>query len=117
MTRFLLIFASFSGAFAVILSAWLSHGQQVVEQRLVIALFFHFMHTCIILILATNATLVHNKFYQISSFLFVFGILLFSGGIYLKALTAFDGLSWLTPCGGFMLIIGWLTLAFIGIKK
>ena len=117
MTRFLLIFASFSGACAVILSAWLSHSQQIVEQRLVIALFFHFMHTCIILILATNVAIVRNTFYRISSFLFVFGTLLFSGGIYLKALTTFNGFSWFTPSGGFMLIIGWLTLAFIGIKK
>ena len=48
---------------------------------------------------------------------FLIGILLFSGSIYLLALNNFlpfdaKTIAFITPIGGFLLIIGWLRLAY-----
>lgn len=46
-------------------------------------------------------------------FLFLFGILIFSGTLYLMALTQMRWLGAITPIGGTALLAGWLALAFM----
>ena len=52
---------------------------------------------------------------------FVMGTVLFSGGLYLLALTGPGGIHWVVPLGGGLLILGWLGLSaaafFIAGKK
>ena len=45
--------------------------------------------------------------------LFIFGILIFSGTLYLMALTNMRWLGAITPIGGTALLAGWLALAFM----
>lgn len=43
-----------------------------------------------------------------SAFFFVGGVLLFSGSLYLLALTDIRAMAWLTPVGGVALLTGWV---------
>ena len=47
-----------------------------------------------------------------SGWLFVLGIVLFSGSLYLLALTGEKRLGAITPLGGLAFLLGWLLLAF-----
>jgi uncharacterized membrane protein YgdD (TMEM256/DUF423 family) len=53
-----------------------------------------------------------SKSLIISGWLFVTGILLFSGSLYLLSLTNTVSLGFITPLGGAAFIAGWITLAF-----
>lgn len=45
--------------------------------------------------------------------LFVTGITLFSGSLYLYTLTGVRALAMITPFGGVFILLGWLALAFV----
>ena len=47
-----------------------------------------------------------------AGWLFVAGIVLFSGSLYLLAVTGITGLGAITPIGGVALLLGWACLAF-----
>jgi uncharacterized membrane protein YgdD (TMEM256/DUF423 family) len=44
------------------------------------------------------------------------GVTLFSGSLYLLAVTDFSPIAWITPMGGTILLGAWLTLIWAGIK-
>ena len=46
---------------------------------------------------------------------FLIGIILFSGSLYLLALTAWRGFAWITPLGGTALLLGWALLLWRGL--
>jgi uncharacterized membrane protein YgdD (TMEM256/DUF423 family) len=56
---------------------------------------------------------------DIISYLFMLGILLFSGSIYAIQLTPITAKSiwFVTPLGGFFFIIGWISMLIIFVKK
>ncbi len=64
----------------------------------------------------------HNKKIRIAGYLFLFGILFFSGSIYLRVVIGFFGIKSLglfnlvTPLGGLLFMAGWL-LIFISIPS
>lgn len=45
------------------------------------------------------------------------GILLFSGSLYILALTGIRAMVWVTPVGGLLLIGGWLLLALAALRR
>lgn len=106
-------------ALAVILGAFGAHGLQnrlddysrgVYEK----AVFYHFLHAMGILVvgvLARTGTFPPQGADTVSWFLFA-GILLFSGSLYLLAVTGTRALGMITPFGGVAFIIGWLLLAW-----
>jgi uncharacterized membrane protein YgdD (TMEM256/DUF423 family) len=51
---------------------------------------------------------------QMAAALFLAGIVLFSGPLYLLALTGTRAFAIITPLGGVAFLIGWLTLAWAG---
>lgn len=53
---------------------------------------------------------------NISAALFLAGILLFSGGLYLLALTGTHGFAVMVPFGGTAFIVGWIALAVAALK-
>ena len=53
---------------------------------------------------------------SISALLFLAGILLFSGGLYLMSLTGNHGFAILVPLGGGAFIAGWIALAVTALK-
>jgi uncharacterized membrane protein YgdD (TMEM256/DUF423 family) len=54
---------------------------------------------------------------RLAAIFFLAGILLFSGSLYLLALTGSGGLGLVTPIGGLAFIAGWIALALAALKQ
>jgi uncharacterized membrane protein YgdD (TMEM256/DUF423 family) len=103
--------AALLGLLGVGLGAFGAHGLKNVltaNQMTAIwekAVFYHLLHAVVLFVLATRAPL------QTGSWLCLLaGILLFSGSLYLYALTKTHWLVFVTPCGGVSFLAGWLWL-------
>lgn len=70
------------------------------------AVLYHLAHTLVLLWLSGRSRLATGPFVS-----FALGISLFSGSLYLYALTKVGWLVALTPFGGLALLTGWLWLA------
>lgn len=70
------------------------------------AVFYHFIHTVVLLLLATRSPLQRGPWFALLA-----GILIFSGSLYLLALTNVKILGAVTPLGGISFMVGWLWLA------
>lgn len=78
------------------------------------AVFYHFIHALGILLVAVLArtdAITPVGLDRVAWLLFI-GILLFSGSLYLLALSQIRILGAITPLGGIAFIAGWLLLAF-----
>jgi len=73
------------------------------------AVFYHLIHAVLLLLLAGRPT-----FPRLPWSFFLVGIILFSGSLYLLALTGVKWLGAITPLGGLSLLAGWLILAVRG---
>ncbi len=127
MNRQIIITASLLGMLAVITGAFGAHGLKALlpAQELEVwhtAVQYNFYHVFALLFLSTFAR-VKSKLIEASYYLFTFGIILFSGSLYLlscRSLLGMDGLSVLgpiTPIGGLLFILGWLMLALAAIRN
>ncbi|MEK4509711.1 DUF423 domain-containing protein [Paenibacillus anaericanus] len=73
---------------------------------------YHMIHALGILITALLAgKLGESRKWLWANRLFVIGIVLFSGSLYLMAITGWKWLGPITPLGGISFIVGWLLLA------
>ncbi|HEX4083453.1 MAG TPA: DUF423 domain-containing protein [Chthoniobacteraceae bacterium] len=70
------------------------------------AVFYHLVHAVVMLFLAGRPVFARNAW-----LLFLVGIILFSGSLYLMAATGAKWLGPITPIGGICLLAGWLSLA------
>ena len=52
---------------------------------------------------------------SLAGWAFIFGIILFSGSLYVLAVTGFKWMGMITPFGGVFFIIGWVSL-FLKVK-
>ncbi len=71
------------------------------------AVLYHFLHALALLVLAALPGAS-----RAASGLFLAGIVIFSGSLYLLALTNVRWLGAITPLGGLCFLAGWLCLAF-----
>lgn len=118
--------ASISGALAVMLGAFAAHGLKkiIIPDELQIfetAVRYQFYHVFALLATAILYGYYNNKLVKWSGYLFITGIVLFSGSLYLLCYIKHAALSgsWvgaITPVGGAAFIAGWLSL-FFGISK
>jgi len=69
------------------------------------AVFYHFIHAVMLFVLATRKPLK-----RVAWFGFLIGIILFSGSLYLYAVTSTKWLVALTPFGGVSFMVGWICL-------
>ena len=96
---------------AVILGAFAAHALKSVLDEYSTEVyktgnFYHFIHSLALII----AGLLQQQFdvdLTISGYSFFFGMVIFSGSLYLLALTGVKGLGAITPIGGFLFIFGW----------
>ncbi len=58
-----------------------------------------------------------NRPLQLSGFLFLLGIVLFSGSLYVMSLTQFRVLGAVTPIGGLSWVVGWILLAVASTRQ
>jgi uncharacterized membrane protein YgdD (TMEM256/DUF423 family) len=80
------------------------HGTAAIWQT---AALYHLVHSAVLLVLAQRATPPRASF-----LLFAAGIIIFSGTLYLLAVTNVKWLGAITPLGGLSLLAGWLSLAW-----
>tara|TARA_B110000211_G_C14060827_1_gene545427 strand:+ start:1745 stop:2116 length:372 start_codon:yes stop_codon:yes gene_type:complete len=108
--------ASVFGVLAVSIGAFGAHGLEsiLIENNRVetfeTAVQYHFYHTIALLIVAV---LLQNKAsicLNWAAILFSLGILLFSGSLYILALSNFTFLGAITPLGGLCFIAAWAAL-------
>jgi uncharacterized membrane protein YgdD (TMEM256/DUF423 family) len=126
MKRKLIITAAILGMIAIILGAFGAHALKKVLSIEQIVTFetgvrYQMYHALFLLFigLLDNVT---EKTKKTIFFLVVFGVILFSGSIYLLAtndLTAFDfkTIGFLTPIGGLLLIMAWGVLLASSLNK
>jgi uncharacterized membrane protein YgdD (TMEM256/DUF423 family) len=111
--------AAVNGALAVIAGAFAAHGLKAHLEPAMLAVFetgarYHLMHA-LALGLAAFA-LRETPRARISAWLFLAGIVLFCGSLYVLALTGVHALGLVTPFGGLAFIGGWLALAWAAVK-
>jgi uncharacterized membrane protein YgdD (TMEM256/DUF423 family) len=121
MERLFFILASISGGFAVILGAFGAHTLKGrVEPELLIAfetgVRYHMYHAVALLAVA-RTRLSGARLQAAAAWLFLAGMALFSGSLYMLSLTGVRWLGGITPLGGLAFIFGWLCLALAGWKK
>jgi uncharacterized membrane protein YgdD (TMEM256/DUF423 family) len=71
------------------------------------AVFYHLLHAVMLFILARRTPLHRGPWYA-----FLIGVVIFSGSLYLLAITNLNWLGAITPIGGLSFLTGWLWLAF-----
>jgi uncharacterized membrane protein YgdD (TMEM256/DUF423 family) len=110
--------AAMNGFLVVALGAFGAHGLKSVllaQQTLEIwekAVFYHALHTLVLLVLAQQPVVATGIVVS-----FLCGILLFSGSLYLLAVTNVRWLGAITPLGGISFLIGWAWLFFTSSSK
>ena len=109
--------ASASGMLAVVAGAFGAHGLEarVTADKLAAwstASQYHLLHSVVLLALALYSS-VSGRAIGLQGGLFLAGMLLFSGSIYLLVLSSARWLGPVTPVGGLCLIAGWLSLLLL----
>src|SRR6187401_3474438 len=115
-------------AIAVALGAFGAHGLKKIVAAETVQTFqtgvqYQMYHALALLLTGLLYEKCFQKFVRIAGVLFIIGIILFSGSLYLltagKAAetTSFDKAGIITPFGGVAFIAGWVFLFFAAIKK
>ena len=120
MNRGLLAMAGTLGLTAVMLGAFGAHG---LRDRLAPSLLeiyrtgvlYHLVHALVVLAVAFGADRLRRP--RLVAGLFTAGIAIFSGTLYLLAITATMWLGAITPVGGLLLLAGWASLIFEGFRR
>ena len=101
------------GFCAVALGAFGAHGLKELLERLQTTgpwqtgALYHLVHSAVLLFVASREPLPKAAWW-----LFLAGIVVFSGSLYLLAVTNVRWLGAITPVGGLCLLGGWFALAF-----
>ncbi|MFT5691338.1 MAG: uncharacterized membrane protein YgdD (TMEM256/DUF423 family) [Oceanicoccus sp.] len=112
-----LMIAAICGIFAVIIGAFGAHG---LKHRLTVELMgvyqtavqYHFYHSLALLAVGMLLLQYPNaSAFQWSGWLMFAGLIIFSGSLYVLALTGIKWMGAITPIGGVAFIAGWLALA------
>ena len=123
MFKLFLIISAANGFLAVALGAFGAHGLKgkIAENLLSAyetAVQYHFYHTLALLGMALLIERLGERPLLITSaWLFVAGMVLFSGSLYVLALGGPRWLGPVTPLGGVALMAAWATLLFAAIKN
>jgi uncharacterized membrane protein YgdD (TMEM256/DUF423 family) len=103
--------AALTGLLAVALGAFGAHGlKEILTQHDTVAIwekavFYHFIHAVMLFVLAQRQPVKTGPWLS-----FFVGVVIFSGSLYLLALTNARWLGAITPIGGVSLVVGWTWL-------
>ena len=120
MERTFILIAALAGFLGVALGAFGAHGLRARLSPEMLAVFetgvrYHLVHAVALLALAGLMNRLNGWLVTTAGWLFVAGIVLFSGSLYLLALTGVTILGAITPLGGLAFLAGWACLAFAAI--
>jgi len=126
MNKKTLVTAAVLGVLAIILGAFASHGLKDTISKDALDTFetgvrYQMYHALFLLFVSLNNSMRH-KTKQALLILVIVGVLFFSGSIYVLAtneLWTFDfkKIAFVTPFGGFLLILSWLVLLIDSIRN
>ena len=116
MDRTFLLLGAVAGFIGVALGAFGAHGLRARLSAEMLAVFetgvrYQMYHAFAILFVALAAARFDGWLIRASGWMFVLGILLFSGSLYALALGGATRLGIITPFGGLAFLAGWVCLA------
>jgi uncharacterized membrane protein YgdD (TMEM256/DUF423 family) len=122
MTQLFLVLASLNGFLSVALGAFAAHGLRGRLSAELLSTFqtgvqYHMYHALALFgvgLLTLNYPAASLP--KVSGYLFLAGILLFSGSLYLLSFTGVRWLGAITPLGGLAFLAGWGTLAWFALN-
>lgn len=121
MQKLFLLAATTGGLLATILGAF---GAHALKDKLSPALLsayqtgvqYQFYHSLALMLLGILLYHSLNIWFDISGCLFILGMILFSGSLFVLSITGIKWLGIITPVGGISFILGWFFL-IIGVLK
>jgi uncharacterized membrane protein YgdD (TMEM256/DUF423 family) len=122
MEKIFLLLASVLGGLAVALGAFGAHALESRMSADLLATYevgvrYHFYHALALIgVVAVLSRWPDAGAAVAAGWLFVFGILIFSGSLYLLAFTGVRWLGAITPIGGVAFIAGWACLAWVALR-
>jgi len=127
MQRFLLLASTINGFLAVALGAFGAHGLKNrladapdVARRLgwwETAAHYHLLHALALAILALACDRLPQRWLGRAGTAMLVGIVLFSGSLYLMALSGVTALGAVTPIGGAALLAGWVSFGIGALRR
>ena len=123
MDRTFLLIASLLGFLAVALGAFGAHALQARLSPEMLAVFetgvrYQMYHAFALLIVAVAiGNLGAARLLVIAGWLFISGVVLFSGSLYALALTGISTLGAITPAGGVLFLSGWACLVAFALAR
>jgi uncharacterized membrane protein YgdD (TMEM256/DUF423 family) len=122
MAKLFITLASLSGMLAVVLGAFGAHALRSKLDAYSLGVWetavqYHFYHSLAMLAVGIIAlSQPQTAMLKASGWLFLLGIVVFSGSLYLLAISGVRWLGAITPLGGLAFIAGWACLAATGWK-
>ena len=122
MNKRFFIIAALLGALSVALGAFAAHGLKPRLDAQLLANWetgvrYQFYHTFALFVAAWLVSRLPDcKGARVAGWLFIAGVALFSGSLYLMALTNMRWLGMITPFGGIAFVGGWILLAVAASK-
>lgn len=116
-----LILGVINGFLAVALGAFGAHGLEgkLSEKMLGTwekAVNYQMFHTVALLVVGILMAKFQGGSFSTAGWMFLSGIVLFSGSLYVYSTTGIKFLAMITPFGGFAFLIGWVILGYSIIK-
>lgn len=118
-----LIAGAVNGALAVIFGAYTAHAPGLSDAARHAAdtgVRYHMWHSLalvLVAILLRNAAAIGpRRSLEAAAWAFLVGIVFFSFGLYLRELLGITQFAFLVPTGGTAFIVGWLLLAWYGVR-
>ncbi len=108
-------------ALAVLLGAFGAHALKKILSPEMLTIYhtgveYQFYHALGLLAVGTIGLHYPSKWIRLSGIFLVAGIVLFSGSLYVLSLSGIKVLGAITPIGGVLFVIGWISLT-VGIVK
>jgi len=121
MTKTILMTAAILLALAVALGAFGAHGLKAklsgdMMQVYKTGVEYHFYHALGLLLIGILSFHIPSSYLNLAASLLFAGVVIFSGSLYVLAITGIKWLGAITPLGGLCFIAGWLML-FLAILK
>ncbi len=121
--KILFAIGSVLSALAVILGAFGAHGLRETLGNYEMSIyeksvFYHFVHAAglLLIALALHSGLLSSGAAIKSAYCMLAGTIIFSGSLYLLAVTGQKWLGAITPIGGTLFIVSWLLLAYASLS-
>ena len=121
MHRRFLILAGLLGFLGVLLGAFGAHGlksriEPAMLETFEVGVRYHLVHAVALLVVALMSQQQSCSCIKVAGWSFTVGIVIFSGTLYVLAVTGMKWLGAITPIGGVAFMVGWIALLVAGVR-